>query len=507
MAYDSEISLTLLTWNVNRSFPSGVSQKDSSKRRDIIISGVLKHFDKQRPRPDVVLIQESTIQEDTARRRWGLSAKYRQQLERKGLYQGSDVTRDVKDMKMKSLSDQIDSLVPEGATDHGDALKQADREEGFADDIIVPDLKDRKLMRSDIPPRAFARKLEVTQNGTKATVIVVSFHSIYKGNRRRYIYLFFNLMCRLAHVHQCPVLIGGDFNLPVGDWRRDTERRFGSRVRVAAIYASTPRRSPKNIIDTFAVVHPQGGRVTYTLSKPVAVYPFPDDVSDGSDHFVQFSRNNKKEIERLLPKTRQGTTKWSILQYDLDHDPVYVTATLQYDPTLFRDTRHLQLDCHVPRDTTVVQFYYRHPMLFRLPQFEYRDLTLFRATTLQFDYHDSCYLDFYSSHSEIAHNSLNLVPMNPVLTSPIPMNPRDTRIVQFYYRHPMLFGLPQFECCDPTLFRATTLQFDPHYLDFYSSYTYLEVAHNSCYSSIASASLAAPRLHPLVIMHTQYNVK
>lgn len=281
---------------------------------------------------------------------------------------------------------------------------------------------------------------------------------------------------------------------------------------MAAIYAPTPRRSPKNIIDTFAVVHPQGGRITYTLSKPVAVYPFPDDVSDGSDHFevMKFSRNNKKEIERLLPKTHQGTIKWGILQYDLDHDPVYVTATLRfpyYDPTLFRDTRHLQLDYRVPRDTTVIQFYYRHPMLFRLPHFEYRDLTLFRATTLQFDYHDSCYLDFYSSHSELAHNSLNLVPMNlvpmnPVLMSPIPMNPRDTRIVQFYYRYPMLFRLPQFECSDPTLFRATTLQFDSHYLDFYSSYTYLEVAHNSLNLVPMNPVLMDPVPVPMNLMQT-----
>ena len=50
-------------------------------------------------------------------------------------------------------------------------------------------------MRSDIPDRAFARKLKVSQNGTKITVIVVSFHSVYKTKKERYIKLFFNLMC------------------------------------------------------------------------------------------------------------------------------------------------------------------------------------------------------------------------------------------------------------------------------------------------------------------------
>ena len=335
------VSLTLLTWNVNKSFPRGVSQEGSAKRRDTLIPLVLEHLDKQRQRPDVVLIQESTIQEHTAKTRWRLSANYRQQVERRGLRQGIDATLDAKDMD--SLSDQIDSLVPKGTTDHGDASEQADRRAGFADDIIVSDSNDRRLMRSDIPPRAFARKLEVTQNGTKATIIMVSFHSIHnQPNRRRYIYLFFNLMCRLAHIHQCPVLIGGDFNLPVGDWRRDTERGFGSQVHVAELYPPTHRRRHDNIIDTFAVVHPLGARVMCTLNKPVAVYPFPDHVRDGSDHFkvAEFTDSNKEKIEGLLPRTRLGTPNWRILWHDLDHDPVCVTATLQFyhcDPTLLRD--------------------------------------------------------------------------------------------------------------------------------------------------------------------------
>ena len=334
------ISLSLLTWNVNKSFPAGVSQQGSANRRDTIIPLVLKHLDKQGQRPHVVLIQESTIQQHTAKSRWGLSVNYQQQLERKGLRQGIDTTLDVKGMD--SLSDQIDSLVPKGATDHEGALEQADRSAGFAD-IMVRDSNDRRLMRSDIPSRAFARKLEVTQNETKVTIIVVSFHSIHnQPNRRRYIHLFFNLMCRLAQVYQCPVLIGGDFNLPVGDWRRDIERGFGGRVRVAEIYPPTPRRRPDNIIDTFAVAYPPGRRITCTLSKPVAVYPFPDRVGDGSDHFkvVEFSDSNKEKIEGLLPRTRPGTPNWRTLWHDLDHDPVYVTATLQFhscDPALIRD--------------------------------------------------------------------------------------------------------------------------------------------------------------------------
>ena len=329
------ITLNLLTWNV------GVSQQGAAKRRDALIPLVLKNIDMQ-GHPHVTMIQESTIQQHKAINRWGLLENYQQQQERKGLRLGIDATFNV--LGMPSLSDQIDSLVPKGATFEADALEQADRSAGFAD-IMVGDSIDRRLMRSSIPSRAFARKLEVTQNETKATIIVVSFHSIHnQPNRRRYIYLFFNLMCRLAQVHQCPVLIGGDFNLHVGDWGRDIERGFWGRVRVAEIYPPTPRRRPNNIIDTFAVAHPPVGGVTCTLNKPVAVYPFPDRVRGVFDPFeiVEFSYSEKEKIEELLPRTHQsccqgtrwitcpGMPNWGTLWRDFDHDPVYVTVTLQY---------------------------------------------------------------------------------------------------------------------------------------------------------------------------------
>ena len=124
-----KISFTLFMLNANKGFPRGVSQEGSAKRRDIIILGILKHFERQKP--GAVLIQESTIQKGTARKRWKLSANYQHQQERKGLYQGIDITPDEIDevydivemdkivsKDMHSLSDQKDSLVPEGETDH-----------------------------------------------------------------------------------------------------------------------------------------------------------------------------------------------------------------------------------------------------------------------------------------------------------------------------------------------------------------------------------------------------
>ena len=48
------ISLSLLTWNVNKKkLPDGVSQQGSSNRRDTIIPLVLEHLDKQGQRPPV----------------------------------------------------------------------------------------------------------------------------------------------------------------------------------------------------------------------------------------------------------------------------------------------------------------------------------------------------------------------------------------------------------------------------------------------------------------------
>ena len=326
----SSVSLTLVTWNINKNFPRGVREKGHAKRRDVVIPAVLDYLDEKGKEPDVLLFQESPIRKRSARSKWGLSSDYEQQYERKNTYQGIDTTHDLIDMD--SLSEQIDKLVPEGKTDDKDALKKADKKAGFPDDIIVDDYKDRKLMRSDIPPRAFARKLEVSQNGTETEVIVVSFHSVYKNKRKRFIKLFFNLMCRLAQIHECLVLVGADFNLNVGDWRDEIQQNFEDhRVKVAKIYQPTPRRDSHNIIDTFAVVYPPGKkRVECTLSEPCAYYPFPDYVRSDGDRFkvVKFTNEDKESLVEQLPETCRGDPKWKFLGYDLDHDPILVTAEL-----------------------------------------------------------------------------------------------------------------------------------------------------------------------------------
>ena len=321
----SSVSLTLLTWNINKgTFPSDVQQEGHAKRRNLVIPAVLDYIDEQGEKPHVWLFQESPVTKRSARSKWGLSSNYEQQRERRDTHQGIDTTLGLKDMG--SLSDQINELVPNGETHDEDALAEADKRHQFTGNIIVRGSNDRKAMRSDIPKRAFARKLEVSQRGTNITVIVVSFHSVYKvtnEEKKRYIRLFFNLMCRLAQIHKCLVLVGADFNLKVKDWKRDIERVFEGQVHVAETYQPTPRRDCDNIIDTFAVVYPPGRKtVECTLSEPHAHYPFSG--RDGD----QFTKDDKESLMELLPKTSQGDPNWEILRYDLDHDPVIVNAKL-----------------------------------------------------------------------------------------------------------------------------------------------------------------------------------
>jgi len=41
-------------------------------------------------------------------------------------------------------------------------------------------------------------------------------------------------------------------------------------------------------------------------------------------------KKDNDNLRKLLPETHQGTPNWKVLKYDFEHDPVYVTATLQF---------------------------------------------------------------------------------------------------------------------------------------------------------------------------------
>ena len=127
----------------------------------------------------------------------------------------------------------------------------------------------------------------------------------------------------------CPVLIGADFNRPLGDWEPDVKRLFNDRdpsnerPRERVQYKPTFRRASKDLLDAFAVVLPDNTynpyghvRLTYTCTfgEPKAYYPFPKEHSGNGDNTLEYTENEKAK----LPNDKE------ILEDDFDHDPVVV---------------------------------------------------------------------------------------------------------------------------------------------------------------------------------------
>ena len=317
-----------------------------SGRRNFLIPHVHNHLIEQGLTPHLVLFQEAALSSDvpSVGSLWKESKHHH-----KCLQQCEEETEPVIEaLAMDSLADQVGSLVP------GEEISKEDKKERFASYLCVEDRSEREIMRSQLPPRVCTRELRITQGENKAMIIAASFYNISKRSaeeKKRYIRLFFNLMCRLAHVHQCLVLVGGSFNLYVGEWREDVEGRFPNRVHVAGRYSPTPRHS-QSIADTFAVVYPPRSRDTQRIkcwfSPPIPIYPFPAskhtsicnkmdgtvprDFRDDGKHFemVYFGEDDFDKLQALLPETHKGTPDWGVLQDDFGHDPVYVTATLQF---------------------------------------------------------------------------------------------------------------------------------------------------------------------------------
>ena len=159
------------------------------------------------------------------------------------------------------------------------------RRAGFDESLDV-DMIERRLMRSGITSRLHAVRLTIED---MASVIVVSFHSIRNRDGRgraddqelqTYINLFFNLMCRLAQIENCSVIIGGDFNLEIQKWKEDVEQAFLGKVYVANVYQ--PAKDRDSIIDTFAVVYPKSKAAASVICE--LSLPTPDEKKEGFDH-------------------------------------------------------------------------------------------------------------------------------------------------------------------------------------------------------------------------------
>ena len=158
-------------------------------------------------------------------------------------------------------------------------------------------------------------------NGATHEFLLVSYHGEYNQmsakNRRIKISDFFKDMCRIADMHRMSVIIGGDFNLKVDEWRDLVMNENNGRVEVAVKYEMGPRRKDKDLLDTFAVVHPSPDIhcTTCRLGTPRAI-----DLSDAL----------QKRLVTISDTTDRKQTKKVFTL--MDHDPVTVTVTLNTTP-------------------------------------------------------------------------------------------------------------------------------------------------------------------------------
>lgn len=120
------------------------------------------------------------------------------------------------------------------------------------------------------------------ENEFIAKVTMISYHALYrrldKEQRKAMMLDYFETMCNLADEFQQTIIIGGDFNLPVLDWKDKVETKFSHRVFVA-LYVGTPRHwDCDRVIDTFALVQPRNPEhqtAKSTFQETMAIYPFP----------------------------------------------------------------------------------------------------------------------------------------------------------------------------------------------------------------------------------------
>ena len=119
-----------------------------------------------------------------------------------------------------------------------------------------------------------------------ASTAILSYHACYKeGNKKDKMLEYFKEMCRFANKLEQTIVIGGDFNLPVLDWKEEVENEFPNQVFVA-LYLGTPRRwACDKLIDTFAIVQPSESvhRTEAIFEETTAIYPFPLSCNKGGE--------------------------------------------------------------------------------------------------------------------------------------------------------------------------------------------------------------------------------
>lgn len=304
----AKISLKLVTWNVG------------CTSREKVYEAIHDHRDEHQ----IGFLQEIHVQEKTAKKKceFPQDGKYYYSqcsthpyhaaiYARKEIDGKSVAAPGVPPLTPKSIEEKC---VPKATKEDSDALKLADRETGFDESLVVEDMASRRLMKSDILERFHAVRLTIEGMGN---LIAVSFHNFYKttaGERQSCIKLFFNLMCRLAQIEKCLVIIGGDFNLEIRKWKKNIEQAFFGKVYVANMYQPTPDR--ENAIDTFAVVYPGSIAVAPVICE--LTKPIPDTTKKGFDHgLVTVRCTLKPGFCRLASELQLSASEIKVIYVDM----------------------------------------------------------------------------------------------------------------------------------------------------------------------------------------------
>lgn len=244
-----EESVQLLTWNTNY----GSGQVLFFKLRDTIIPIVQDQF-----KHCISFLQEIQLAPDSVTQRWGFCQ-----------------------MVMPAIGTGIREAGV--STPPGSEKQQLKLEPG---EKLNDESKWKPLGVEDkFTKRMCGQKVIVTRNigQSKYTgnITVLSYHAVDKEKDTKKMEImidYFKNMCQLADTLMQTIIIGGDFNYPVLDWKDRVEKEFPHRVSVAQ-YVGTPRRWVcDKVIDTFVIVQPSNPEhqsATSTFEETMAIYPFP----------------------------------------------------------------------------------------------------------------------------------------------------------------------------------------------------------------------------------------
>ena len=183
----------------------------------------------------------------------------------------------------------------------------------------------------ELDNRTFAREVIIEHEYEqkyvgRASLIVVSTHIPHKESvekKKAMIINLFEKMCSVANEKHKTVVVGGDFNLEISNWKKNVEKNSKKRVSIWN-YDPSPRRQGRGVIDTFAIVYPIGGRGRLdrksvddcSIESCVPIYPLPlfghiyeshhlkvdellTDYPDAGDVQYKIAKYNKEDVYTL----------------------------------------------------------------------------------------------------------------------------------------------------------------------------------------------------------------